>query len=208
MTVIGTAGFPIASVFGSRLVYAAGAGREDGIRPSGKVRARGERGRDAAQLGRTDAEGPHLSAERGGAVPNRARSARRRLERERPHRGGADGPRHCEQRRARGCHRYDVGQGGSVPGLRSGCKLRRALAEIESGYMEWRSVKARHLWKLERRPGRGTPGHAPARSALQRHSASRSAACRRHRGLRRDALARQRSARALQECGEAEARQP
>ncbi len=78
----------------------------------------------------------------------------------------------AEQRRARGRHRYDVGKGSSVPGLRSGCKLRRALAEIESGHVEWRSVKDRHLRKFERRPRRRTSGHAPARSALQRHSTS------------------------------------
>jgi len=57
------------------------------------------------------------------------------------------------------------------------------------------AVRSQNSWACARTIHVTTPFHF------------RSSACRRHRGLRRDAVARQRSARALRECGEAEARQ-
>ena len=110
LTAIGAAGLPVASVFGSRLVYAADGAAKTAYDPAAKF----ELTVSEVEMRRNSA-GRMLKARiyqpKGrGAVPSRARSARRRLERQRPHRGGADGPRHREQRRARGCHRYDAGQ--------------------------------------------------------------------------------------------------
>ena len=180
---------------------------EDGIRSRGEVRDQGERGRVPAHAGRAAADGPHLSTEWRGTVPHRARSARRRVERQRPPRGGTDGPRVGGQRRAGGRHRHDAGAGSAVPGVRSGRQLRRALAQIESGLVERRPVEDRRVRKLQRRPRRRAPGHAPARCALQRDSPARGAERRCDGGLRRDALADQRPVRALPERGEDEARQ-
>ena len=104
LTAIGAASLPIASVFGSRLVYAAGGAAKTAYDPAAKL----EITVSEVEMRRNSA-GRMLKARiyqpKGrGAVPSRAGSARRRLERERPHRRGADGPRHREQRRARGCH--------------------------------------------------------------------------------------------------------
>ena len=141
-----------------------------------------------------------------GTVSHHARSARRRVERQGPLRGGTDGPRAGGQRRAGGRHRHDAGAGSAVPGVRAGRELRRALAQMESGLVERRPVEDRHLRQLQRRPRRRAPGHAPARCALQRDSAARGAERRCDGGLHRDALADQRPVRALPECGENEAR--
>ena len=107
---------------------------------------------------------------------------------------------------ARRRHRPDAGAGSAVSGVRAGRKLRRALAEVEGRVVERRPVEDRRLRQLERRPRRRAARDAPARSALQRDSASRGAEGRRDGGLRRDAVADQRSVRALPERGEDEAR--
>src|SRR5437867_6938777 len=57
----------------------------------------------------------------------------------------ADGSRHCRERRACRGHRHDARAGSAVSGMRAGCQLRRALAQDESGILEWRSVEDRHV---------------------------------------------------------------
>ena len=202
----GAASLPIASVFGSRLVSAAAGPAKMAYDPAAKLEItvsevemrRNSAGRMLmARIYQPKGPGPFpVVLDLHGGAWNA----------QRPHGGGADGPRYRESGVLVVAIDMTLAPGSAVPGVRSGCKLRRALAEIESRHVEWRSVEVRRLRKFERRPCCGTAGHAPARSALQRHSVSRSAECRRHGGLRRDALAHQRPVRALPECGEAEAR--
>jgi hypothetical protein len=88
LTAIGTAGLPVASVFGSRLVYAAAGAVKTAYDPAAKL----EITVNEVEM-RPNSAGRMLKAR-----------IYRRLERKRPHRGGAHGPRHRGQRRACGCH--------------------------------------------------------------------------------------------------------
>ena len=134
---------------------------------------------------------------RRGTVPDRARPARRRVERQGSPRRRADGSRAGRERHPGRRHRPDAGAGSAVSGVRAGRQLRRALAEIEGRGVERRPVENRRVRQLQRRTRRRAARDAPARSALQRDSAARRAERRRDDRLRRDALADQRPVRAL-----------
>ena len=211
MTTLGAAGFPlIATASRPRSVDAAavapGAAGATSYDPAAKFDITVQRGRIAAHAGRTDADGPHLSAEGRGAVPRRARSARRRVERQRPARGGTDGPRAGRERRAGRRHRHDAGAGIALPGVCAGRQLRRALAQVEGGP---RGTAPRRRSASMEAPAAGTsPNCWPCVRAMRAITRSRCPGRQRRRdgGLPRDALADQRSVRALPECGETEAR--
>ena len=153
-----------------------GTRREGRLRSRSPLRRRGERGRVPSHAGRAAVDGAHLSTGRGRSVSDRARSARRRMEREGSARRGTDGPRARGQRPAGGGHRYDARAGGAVPGLRAGRQLRRALAQVEGRVLEGRWFEDRRLRELQRRSRRRTPRHASARFALQCDSAAGGAA--------------------------------
>src|SRR5216117_862021 len=81
-----------------------------------------------------------------------------------------------------------------------------ALAEIESGRLERRTLEDRRVRQLERRPRRRAARHAPARCALQRDPAPvRAERC--DGRVRGDALADQQHLRALPERRAEKARQ-
>ena len=69
----------------------------------------------------------------------------------------------CRRRR-----RHDDRARSAISRLRAGRELVGALAQGECRQMEWRRLEDRRLRLVERRPCRGTPGHAAARSAMAR----------------------------------------
>src|SRR5207249_12010064 len=66
---------------------------EDRVRSGGEARSQDDRDRVPARRQRADADGPRVSAAGRRAVPDLARSARRRLEQQGPWSERADGPR-------------------------------------------------------------------------------------------------------------------